>query len=140
MALSDIEEVYRINQEVILNPWTKEAIIAEVEQWMVYSKVLEHENKAIGYIFVRNLYDVFEITSFAVLKAYQGQGWGKKLLREIVQEAKNSKNIKGLLLEVNEVNQVAIALYLSQGFQKTRLRERYYRDGSNAVEMYLDLT
>lgn len=136
----DFESVYKINLEVIHNPWTKEAIENEIKDWSEFSKVLETSPfNVIGYILVRRLAEHCEITSLAILKDHQGKGLGEYLLRIIIGEAKNSKNIKGLLLEVNQNNNAAIRLYTKVGFKQTRVRERYYRDGSNAIEMSLEV-
>ncbi|MBK9293322.1 MAG: ribosomal protein S18-alanine N-acetyltransferase [Oligoflexia bacterium] len=137
----DLEPIYLINLQNPHNPWTKEAIKEELNLWAKTSKVLKNsQDQVMGYVLVRNLVDYYEITSIAVDKSIYRQGFGKMLLKNIIDEAKKSKNIKGLLLEVSQLNLAAVKLYEAFGFKQTRIRKAYYKDGSNALEMSLEFT
>lgn len=62
------------------------------------------------------------ITSISVVKDYQGQGIGNKLLNKIIDLAKNKK-IKKIRLEVNSENDKALNFYLNNGFIALRSEE-----------------
>ena len=61
---------------------------------------------------------------------YQGQGYGKLLLTELISRL-TANRAESLFLEVRVSNTRAIALYRSAGFQEISRRKGYYptRDG-----------
>jgi ribosomal protein S18 acetylase RimI-like enzyme len=59
----------------------------------------------------------------ALLPAYRGQGWGKKLLLEVMDAAR-AMGIWRIELEVFASNTNAIALYESLGFQREGYKRR----------------
>lgn len=74
------------------------------------------------------------ILLFAVDPRHQGQGIGKALLRN-AQRTLTLDNVRQLQLEVRTDNGRAIAFYQHHGFNVSRLQERAYRDGSDALLM-----
>ena len=75
-----------------------------------------------------------EIQNIATSPDRRRQGIARKMMLEVISRAKEEK-IKELELEVKDSNTPAICLYESLGFERTGLREKYYRDGSDAVLM-----
>lgn len=63
----------------------------------------------------------------------RGQGVAKKLLLEIINQAKSKA--AGLRLEVKCDNQPALNLYRQLGFEVTDLLPNYYSDGSDGYRM-----
>lgn len=139
--LEDLEQIYLINLQNKINAWSKEAVKAEIDGFYETSRVHKDKGgKIIGFIFIRPTGDYHEITSIGVDITARRQGWGRGLLEHAAEQAKISKNIKGLRLEVSEQNTAALTLYLNFGFTQTRKRLSYYTDGSNAIEMTWDIT
>jgi ribosomal-protein-alanine N-acetyltransferase len=67
-----------------------------------------------------------EISNFVISSAYQNQGWGRKMLLQLLSELKKEK-INLLFLEVRSSNLKAQNLYYSLGFKKIRVRSKYYQ-------------
>lgn len=66
-------------------------------------------------------------------------GIGKKLLENIIKEAKN-QNLKTITLEVNEKNTFAINLYEKKfNFKRIGLRKKYYNNTDDAILMSMSL-
>ena len=90
-----------------------------------------------GYIFCARILDEWEILSLAVESAFRRLGTARVLLDETVRQARNS-SCRRILLEVNEGNAPAIALYEGFGFHAVGRRPGYYpEDGSDALLMEL---
>ena len=97
-----------IKKEFINNPFAR---------YIIYI----YNNKVIGYIYYSDIYDRIEINYFYILEEYRSFGYGKKLLKYLIDN--NKKNIT---LEVNENNIVAINIYKLFGFKQVATRENYY--------------
>ena len=66
-------------------------------------------------------------------------GIGKKLLENVIKEAKN-QNLKTITLEVNEKNTYAINLYEKKfNFKRIGLRKKYYNNTDDAILMSMSL-
>jgi ribosomal-protein-alanine N-acetyltransferase len=71
---------------------------------------------------------------------YRGQKIGEKLVRAMLQTAKESKTAH-ITLEVRASNKVARKLYNKLGFTDSGIRKGYYADtGEDAVIMWKELT
>ena len=67
---------------------------------------------------------VMILDSVFVDEPYRGQGYGQKLIEEIINFAK-TQSIDSVELQVNQDNEVGINLYEKNQFQKTN--KHYYR-------------
>ena len=70
--------------------------------------------------------------SLAVLPEYRGAGIARKLLK--AAESRCSGKL-GFKLEIRKNNLIAEKLYESLGYVAHRLKEQYYEDGEDAIEM-----
>ena len=95
------------------------------------SFVLCADSKVVGYILAS---DEPSIASFAILEKYRKQGYGKKLMSICLQELQKKK-YKNVILHVQTTNQVALNLYLSQGFTITETIKDYYGENKNGYTM-----
>ena len=82
------------------------------------------ENK--GYLILLDSVDVYEIFEIAVSIKEQSKGIGNKLMSLLPKD-------KDILLEVNEKNTKALALYKRQGFLQIYERKKYYGDFSAII-------
>jgi ribosomal-protein-alanine N-acetyltransferase len=69
---------------------------------------------------------------------FEGKGIGSAVLTELIEEARR-RRAADVLLEVRADNPRAQQLYLRFGFEQIHVRPRYYRDGTNALIMRLEL-
>jgi ribosomal protein S18 acetylase RimI-like enzyme len=74
------------------------------------------------------------IYSIAVSPAQRGKGFARLLLSEAEKRARLNGN-QYLTLEVSELNNEAIRLYLSSGFEVFGEKSAYYKNGSKALLM-----
>lgn len=87
---------------------------------------LPQDNKIItGYIGMQTVCDEGYITNLAVFPLFRKHGIGKKLLRAILNKAKE-QHLKFVSLEVRISNTSAIHLYKSEGFVTLGKRKKFY--------------
>lgn len=126
-----IEAVWEVLSDVYPSPpWNKEQIAKDIAQEQTRYFFAEKDGEILGFLAVQDLVGEWEITNIAVKKAYQGQGWAKRLLAQL-------QGVLGtIFLEVRESNQVAQALYRKYGFKQIGLRKNYYHNPiENAIIM-----
>mgnify|MGYP001166343977 FL=1 len=131
--INDADEIFNIEKKVFKNHWSLKSIKSEFSN-SKYSKisVLEVERKIIGYIFQRTIENQIHIINVAIDTPFQHKGFGKFLLKKILEENSDDTNV---FLEVKEANFPAIKLYINLGFEELQKKDSYYSDGSNAIFM-----
>jgi [ribosomal protein S18]-alanine N-acetyltransferase len=124
MTEVDLDAVLRIENEVHTHPWTpgnfSDALRAKYE-----CKVLEEAGRMLGYAVLMLAVDEAELLDIAIDAKNQHQGWGRKLLEEMMVLARR-REMRRLVLEVRASNKPAIGLYLKVGFAEIGLRREYY--------------
>jgi [ribosomal protein S18]-alanine N-acetyltransferase len=113
---------------------------SEFETMLTERNTLVHRlrtgRKTIGFSVSRMGADEAEILSIAVAESHRGRGLsGKLLLTHLGHLA--GRGIRTVFLEVEENNQPARRLYQSAGFSVVGRRERYYRQGGEALDALL---
>lgn len=91
------------------------------------------EKKILGFIIYRESDQVIDIMTLGTLPQARRQGVMGQILEYLLKYSA-SKN-KKVLLEAHEQNRLAIQLYLKKGFQVLYKRDRYYKDGGDALVM-----
>jgi [ribosomal protein S18]-alanine N-acetyltransferase len=82
--------------------------------------------------------DEVHVLDVATHPAERRKGIGRALVRDLLLLARSHRAVH-LYLEVRRSNVAAIALYRGEGFAAIGVRERYYADDEDAVEMALSL-
>jgi ribosomal-protein-alanine N-acetyltransferase len=82
--------------------------------------------------------DELHVLNVATVASHRRRGQARALIKTALAFAVEHR-VRLVLLEVRRTNAAAIALYRSFGFVAMGLRERYYGDGEDAVEMLLRL-
>ena len=95
---------------------------------------LKNENEVIGYYDIYFMYENADIIQIAVKKEHQGNKYGSLLLEDLIKRAKE-RNVEFIHLEVKKTNIIALNLYKKFGFKEVRIRNKYYSDGEDAIEM-----
>lgn len=135
---ADLPLIMDAENACFTDPWTENMITAEYARNDFFGLIAEDEGVFVGYVAATALFEDGEIAKIAVLPDFRGKGFGKLLMDEAFAEFKK-RGVERVFLEVREGNVPAVGLYLDCGFQKTRLRKRYYPDGENALEMKKEL-
>ena len=90
------------------------------------SLFIKVNNIAIGYGQIIYNRDMYTVVNFGILKEFRHYGFGKILLNNLIQSAKN-KNIYDLYIRVEETNYNALKLYNWIGFTPKSIINRWER-------------
>lgn len=135
-ATLDDLKVITCMEDLFLAPFSEEQVKYELIENPT-SKILvmvNEENEVIGFIDFWITFDSATICQIAVKKEYQNQGVATMLLNKSFEILKKN-DVLFYTLEVREHNESAYKLYVSLGFKKVVLKERYYSNGDNAIYM-----
>ena len=142
MTATDVDTVCALAAESAQAPhWPREvyckALEAETPQRLAL--VVEWRGEVAGFAVVCLIPPEAELESIAVGARFRRMGAGRALLESIKANLKQQK-VMALWLEVRSSNHAALALYQSEGFRQTGVRNRYYADPiEDAVLMALAL-
>jgi ribosomal protein S18 acetylase RimI-like enzyme len=91
------------------------------------------DNQLVGFVAgdVRSRQKLAWIATIGVLPEYRGRGIARSLLRACERQLP----VPTVRLCVRVSNEVAIHLYLREGYQRSGLWPKYYQDGENALVM-----
>ena len=131
--LRDLEEVMRMEKENFPDPWPKESFLYDMNNEVASFKVLEKEEKVVGYYILYYMFENADIGNICIDRAYQGKGLGEYLFKDLLINCIKNE-IEFVHLEVRVDNVKAYNLYKKMGFEKTRIRKGYY-NGTDAIEM-----
>ena len=134
----DIKAISELDKMNFANHWDDDTF----QQVFLFKSntvfVARLQDDLIGFVVVENDIDEINISHIVVDKEYRNHGIGTKLINFVEEYSKN-KNINTVSLEVSENNFTAKTLYEKLGYQTRRIRKEYYKDKSNAIEMFKNL-
>lgn len=133
-VVTSLESLSRVNSPNL--DLSAEARLAHARFWTVAT----HESEVpIAYALVWLIGDELEIVDVATAEHARRQGAAKSLLETLLGQYQ-ARGREAAFLEVRANNHPATNLYLKLGFERTRVRRRYYSDGEDAWDMRLGLT
>jgi ribosomal-protein-alanine N-acetyltransferase len=140
MRESDLDAVMAVEQRAYPFPWTRgifrDCLAAGYPAWL-----LLEDGFLAGYAVVSLAAGEAHILNICVAPERQGRGYGRFLLRMLLEQARDAK-CERVFLEVRPSNPHALALYHSEGFNEIGRRPRYYpaHDGrEDAIVMAIEL-
>ena len=125
LSINDTDSVLLIESQNSHNPWSKNQIIESILNPTNLCYSISVNNQIIGFLMAMPAIDTADILNISINKDYQGKGYGKKLLHNLIKKLKD-RAIGQLILEVRKSNQAAITFYLKYGFEEISLRKNYY--------------
>lgn len=125
MTAADLDAVLRVEREVHAHPWTR-GNFSDALRSKYQCKVFESDGNMLGYAVLMLAVDESELLDIAIDAARQRQGWGQRLLDEMMVLARHF-GMHRMVLEVRASNEAAIALYRKAGFRDIGLRRDYYQ-------------
>jgi ribosomal-protein-alanine N-acetyltransferase len=138
-ALSrDAPAIARIARGSLPEAWTAASFRAALERPTVAGVVAVAGSELVGFGIAARSEDEGEILALAVDGPSRGAGLGRALLESLLERLR-ADGARRVHLEVRGSNASALALYESLGFRESRRRERYYRDGEDALELGVSL-
>lgn len=136
----DIDQVYAIETDVHIAPWSKE-ILKDCVLVGYDCRVLEinNNNSLImgGYIISRFTNESCHILNLSVAKPLQSRGFGRQLLQTLLYFLQKFTKINVVVLEVRPTNKAALHLYKSMGFVETEVKQGYYNDSAGIEDAVL---
>ena len=132
-----ISAILEIERQVNTAPWSEKSFRNELTHPHGYFLVAIGDGKLVGYGGFWMVIDEAHITTVAVAPESQRQGVGRKLMLELLEQAK-TKGMACSTLEVRAGNEPAIKLYEQLGYIIAARRKSYYPDNrEDALVMWL---
>lgn len=125
MAESDIPEIAELEKVCFSTPWSENALREELTNETARFFVLRDDEKLLGYIGANNILGEVYITNVAVFPDARGCGYGKSLVKHLINQSEFEK-ASFVTLEVRKSNENAISLYEKCGFKKIGERKNFY--------------
>lgn len=124
-TLEDIAGIYAIEESSFSKPWSLESMSNDLSNPIATYLVVEEDHEIRGYVGVWNVMSEGQITNVAVAASHREKGVGSKLIKALVDYAKENQLVL-LLLEVRSSNIAAQKLYSKFGFEQLAVRKGYY--------------
>ena len=135
---TDLGRLALLEKGCFSDAWTMEMLCDTAKQDGFCCLLATLHGEEIGFVYGNVVFEDAELYKVAVLPEYRGKGFGKELAQAFIA-AVQEKGARQIFLEVRVSNQAALSLYLGQGFERVRLRKRYYSDGEDCLELKKDL-
>ncbi|MES3040894.1 MAG: ribosomal protein S18-alanine N-acetyltransferase [Pseudomonadota bacterium] len=130
MTTDDLPVVFTIEQVSHPSPWPMKGLQESLQNHAAF--VLEQGETVVGFAFVQRILDEAHLLDIAITPSQRGQGLGRELLRQLMDEVL-AVGVTIWFLEVRVSNLAAIGLYQSLGYNELSLRRNYY-DGPDGKE------
>ena len=122
----DLAAVEEIEKRSFTEPWSKLNFQQSLFDPACLFLVAEEEEKIIGYAIAWVVLDELHIGNLAVHPQRRNRGIGRRLLASLIGYGVE-KGCRMATLELRESNQIALNLYLKEGFRPVALRKGYYQ-------------
>ncbi|NCA67019.1 MAG: ribosomal-protein-alanine N-acetyltransferase [Clostridia bacterium] len=136
--IDDLEILEFIERQCFRDPWNADMLSSELSMSHSVYLVLTDGENIFGYLSYLHILDELHIMNVAVLPDYQGNGYGRLMVKRIIDDAQ-AKEAVAITLEVRESNYRAQKLYEGFGFALAGTRPHYYMDKENALIYWLEL-
>ncbi|RPE95752.1 ribosomal protein S18-alanine N-acetyltransferase [Frederiksenia canicola] len=138
---TDFDRLFEIEQAAHLVPWSRGTLLNNQGERYVNLK-LEIDEKIVAFAICQTVLDEATLFNIAVDPKFQGKGYGKRLLSELILQLKQ-QGVRTLWLEVRESNRPAQQLYTALGFNEVTIRKNYYptqtggRENAMVMALYI---
>ena len=128
-SIDDLNEINKLGKE--LNPNYQKLFHIDKLNPNEEIYVYKEDNKIIGFIHFAINYEVVDLLNIIVSKDSRDKNIGTSLIDYMINNL--PKDVKRILLEVNENNQTAIEFYYKNNFKVIALRKKYYKNESALI-------
>ena len=118
--------------------WDEAQLRGELDRSWAHLWVVRADEIPVAFLATWHVADELHVLNIATHAEHRRRGHARLLLQHALAFAVE-RSVRLVLLEVRRSNAGAIGLYRAFGFVAMGLRERYYGDGEDAVEMLLRL-
>ncbi len=123
-TVADMAQVADLERQIFSDAMSQDLLTQSLEK--DFFVVLKDEDRVLGYFLAQCVLDEMEILRIAVDPAWCRNGFGRRMLSEVKNEA-SKLGIGWCYLEVRESNAAARHLYESLGFATYGTRKGFYR-------------
>ena len=137
---SDLDRIAHLEEVSFPDPWDRTSLARELTDPRSLLLVAARDAAGLpgGYALFRRIADEAELLRVGVAPEERRHGLARELIREGLRRLQDGE-IQVCFLEVRIDNAPAIALYESLGFGCAGLRKAYYRDGTDALSLALEM-
>lgn len=121
----NISDLMVIENNCHSHPWTEKTFASCIGGRYFSEFATNNENKTVGFYVGQHVVGEATLMDICVDPALQGNGYGKALLLQFLQQVKNLEASK-VFLEVRASNISAQMLYINHGFTEISRRTGYY--------------
>ncbi len=137
MEKQDLIQVGEIEKLSFSLPWSVNFFSLELKKKeFAHYWVIELNEVMAGYGGYWKIKNEAHLVNLAIHPHYRRKGLGRKLLRHILEDARNN-GLKIVTLEVRESNRKAQMFYEKSGFKKVAIHPHYYHDTDENAFIYL---
>ena len=134
MRPEDLPQVINIAHLSFSFPWSYSSFSQEFNNSFSRMLVVENNGQVAGYLCCWCVAGEVHILNVAVHPSYRRRGIARRLMEEILLEARRER-MRTASLEVRKGNLPAISLYHHLGFHQVGVRRQYYENGEDALIM-----
>lgn len=124
LTSADLTAAFEIERLSHAFPWTKQTFVSNQGERYLNLKLCR-DQQLVAFAVTQVVLDEATLFNLAVHPDHQRQGYGRRLLEQLIVELEQ-KDVITLWLEVRASNARAIALYDSLGFNEVSVRKNYY--------------
>ncbi|MBP5293543.1 MAG: ribosomal protein S18-alanine N-acetyltransferase [Clostridia bacterium] len=136
---ADLAQAMDIEQVAFTNPWSEQSMKMFLLPQVLALAAEDDKGQLAGYGALMIASDEADLVNLAVRPDVRRQGIAKKILRELLGQAKE-RNVSEIFLELRRANLPAQSLYQSFGFQTVgEIRDYYEQPREDALLMRLTL-
>jgi ribosomal-protein-alanine N-acetyltransferase len=121
---SEIDSMMLIEQSCHTHPMTHKNMLS-CFGGRYFSKGLYIAESLVGFYMAEMAGPDFTLMDICIAPQYQGKGYAKLLIENLIEEA-NNRSAESIFLEVRVSNLSAIGLYEKCGFNEMGIRKDYY--------------
>lgn len=133
----DLDFIAKLEGEISASALNKSQIESILTNKNYSTKLICFNNIPVGFIILQ-ITDEVNVVSIAINKEMRNLGLATRLIKSAINLAKRKK-LNAVSLEVSYNNITAYLLYKKLGFQTRRVRKNYYSDGSDGIEMVINI-
>ena len=126
MEEKHLERVSALDFKAAQRPWSLQMFQEELRLHSFCRVLLDDYGNVIGYGVSRLQVDEWHLLTVSVEAEYRRNGFGYRLVADVIRKAALSHN-RSVLLEVRASNKDAVSLYESLDFEILYIREGYYK-------------
>lgn len=136
----DLDRLVCLEAASFQDPWDRQSLARELADPRTLLLVASREagGPPGGYAIFRRVADEAELLRVGVDPGERRHGLARALIREGLRRLQDGE-VQVCFLEVRTDNAPAIALYESLGFGRAGFRKGYYRDGTDALILALEM-